>query len=170
MNKKGLTTIELITSFALASVIFILLFNVILILKDTYLNSGVKTTLLINQANLSKSINDKLSQDKVITSIEKTISNENKISYKFIINSNEEILTIDKDEGYIEFNGYKYELKDNMEIVDKEYVTIKSSENYAYFNSIVVVDIPIKAKNIDGNYGIKAIYQSSNSIELKNIE
>ena len=50
MNNKGMTTIELITSFALATVIFIILFNLLLLLKDIYevsaiLNEGLEPVI-----------------------------------------------------------------------------------------------------------------------------
>ena len=47
MNKKGFTTIELITSFTLASIIMIILFNIILIMKDNLSKVNAMTNTLI---------------------------------------------------------------------------------------------------------------------------
>ena len=53
MNKKGFTLIELITTFALASVIIVILVNIIGIIKEMYVKTDVKSKLLVEQSNLS---------------------------------------------------------------------------------------------------------------------
>ena len=57
MNNKGFTVVELITTFAVASAIALVLFNIVLIIKNLYSNSNIKTNLLINQGNLSEQFN-----------------------------------------------------------------------------------------------------------------
>ena len=53
MNNKGLTLVELITTFALTSVIVVLLINIVVVIKNVYSKSDIKTELYINQSNLS---------------------------------------------------------------------------------------------------------------------
>ena len=60
MNRKGFTTIELITSFTLVSVIMIILFNIILIMKDNLSRVNAMTNTLIEKDNLSYNINKRL--------------------------------------------------------------------------------------------------------------
>ena len=59
LNKKGFTLIELITTFALASVLIIILINIIIVIKNVYSKNDIRSELLIEQSNLSNLINKK---------------------------------------------------------------------------------------------------------------
>ena len=48
-NNKGFSMVELIVSFAICSVIVVFLFQIVLVLKDLYEKSAIKTTLLNKQ-------------------------------------------------------------------------------------------------------------------------
>ncbi len=48
-NNKGFSIIELIVSFTICTVIMIVLFQIVLVLKDLYEKSAIKTTLLNRQ-------------------------------------------------------------------------------------------------------------------------
>ena len=54
MNNKGLTLIELITTFALSAVIIVLLINVVVSIRNVYSKVSVKSDLYITQSNLEK--------------------------------------------------------------------------------------------------------------------
>ena len=54
--KKGFTVVELIASFTLAIIIAVLMFQVVLIIKGIFTNSGLKTQLLNKQALISDNI------------------------------------------------------------------------------------------------------------------
>ena len=60
MNKKGFTLIELIMTFALTAVIVTILINIFLVIRDLYNDSDLKTTLIVNQGNLSNALNSKI--------------------------------------------------------------------------------------------------------------
>ena len=60
MNKKGFTIIELGMSFCIVSAIAIVLFQLVVSIKDLYLAGNVKTTLLNKQGIMTKRINDDL--------------------------------------------------------------------------------------------------------------
>ena len=66
MNSKGFTLIELITTFALSSVVIIILMNVVLIIKENYVKIDVKSNLIIEQSNLSYLINSKFNNLELI--------------------------------------------------------------------------------------------------------
>ena len=59
-NNSGFTIIELITSFSLTMVVLIFLFNIVVILKETYVDNSVKSELIINQSLLSTALNEDL--------------------------------------------------------------------------------------------------------------
>ena len=65
MNNKGLTVVELVVSFVLAVVIALLLFEIVFVLKDTYILVGAKSVLLNKQAVVSNHINE-LFENKTI--------------------------------------------------------------------------------------------------------
>ena len=66
MSNKGFTLIELITTFALAAIIAILLINVLISIKNLYFNTNQKTELYINQSNLSSALNSKFKNGGII--------------------------------------------------------------------------------------------------------
>ncbi len=74
MKNKGFTTIELIVSFTLVTVITILLFQLIFVLKDLYVYSGMKIKLLTKSAKMSVPINNDIST-KNLVSAQKTSNN-----------------------------------------------------------------------------------------------
>ena len=67
MNKRGFTVVELMTAFALVSVIAILLINLTLTLKEIYINGDMKTALLTKQGNMTDKIYKDLKENKLIS-------------------------------------------------------------------------------------------------------
>ena len=56
-KKNGFTTVELIVTFTLVSVITYFLLEIIIVLKNIYSDSGIRTNVLTQQALLSEKIN-----------------------------------------------------------------------------------------------------------------
>ena len=67
MNNKGFTLVELVATFALSSAIIFLLISVVIVIKNIYVNYELKTNLIVNQATLSKLLNEKLVDEEMIT-------------------------------------------------------------------------------------------------------
>lgn len=63
-NQKGFTLVELIASFTLALVIMFFLFQIVITVKELYVSSGLKTEMLIRQANLERQIGLDFKQKK----------------------------------------------------------------------------------------------------------
>ena len=123
MNKKGFTTIELIASFSIAMVILIVLFNVVLIMKDSYQNLDGETELLVQKDNLSYTINKKL-RDKNLVQL--TTCTDTTNCYLFTYDdSTFDKLIYDKDKKVITFNSYTFEISDSITVND-----IKINEHY----------------------------------------
>jgi len=164
MKKNGFTLIELITSFALSSIIILLLLNLIFSMKNVYTKTDTKTKLLIEQANLSKSLNDIINNENIVditctpsTSIfECNFIDKETTTYK---------LSIDRNNKIISFNDYTYKLDENSsfgDITGNQYIncyeTTSNCFNYKY-NYLLQIEIPITNKLFEGeDFGIKLSY------------
>lgn len=153
MNKKnkGFTTIELITSFTLASVIMIILFNIILILKDNLSKVNAKTNMLVEKDNLSYNINKRF-KEKELSSI--TMCDEGDKCYLFTYSDDtSDKLVYSNTDKSITFNNYTFDIIDGITVEEpiiKEYYDTMSSTKY---NGYFIIHIPIKLDNKD--YSIK---------------
>lgn len=164
MNSRGFTLIELITTFALSTVIIILLINIILVIKNIYSKNEVKTELIIEQSNLSNLINKKFYMG-ALHSYEPCDATSDDFCYIFNFNDGTSSM-INIDDNKIKFDNYIYKAKKGITI---EEATIEifdidvSSEEVN--NSILVIKIPIKHKLYPNeDFGINIVYQY-NSIE-----
>ena len=151
MNKKGFTTIELITSFTLASIIMIILFNIILIMKDNLSRVSAMTNTLVEKDNLSYNINKRL-KDKELASL--TMCSEGDKCYLFTYSdSTSDKLVYSITDKTITFNNYTFEITDDMNVeaptITEHYDTMSSTT----FNGYFILNIPI---TVDGkDYSIK---------------
>ena len=157
MNNKGLTLVELITTFALTAAIVVLLINVVVVIKNVYSNTTIKTELYIKQANLSNILNSKINYG-TLKSYE--TCDEGTFCYKFTLEdeeSEEEEIELNVTENKITFGDYVYEL---TEISKVENPSLKEEDiDKDDSNDILVLTIPIKCElypNID--FGINLVY------------
>lgn len=153
MNKKnkGFTTIELITSFTLASVIMLILFNIILILKDNLSKVNAKTNMLVNKDNLSYNINKRF-KEKELSSV--TMCDEGDKCYEFTYSDDtSDKLVYSNTDKTITFNNYTFDIIDGITVeeptITEHYDTMSSTTYNGYF----IIHIPIKLDNKD--YSIK---------------
>src|SRR5574344_1115769 len=65
MNKKGMTIVELIVSFALTAVIAFFLTEVVLFLRQAYVGNGIKTELISKQTLISTKINELFNSKRI---------------------------------------------------------------------------------------------------------
>ena len=163
MNNRGFTVVELITTFAVASVIALVLFNVVLSIKNMYSMSNIKTNLLINQANLNEQFNS-LTLDNEIVSIDFcSDSIDNSTSCYNIKYSNDESYKLIIGKKVISFNNYVYRLE-NGSYVDEDNIkiekwTLESEENNYNKDSILNIKIPILSDQYKGkNFGLNYVY------------
>lgn len=161
MNNKGLTLVELITTFALTSVIIVLLINIVLVIKEVYNKSNIKSELYIKQANLSNYMNELINHGSVLSINECTDKNMMMCYDIELINDKTIKLTVKEKEIKVGDFTYKLENKSKVENAELKTITIDNS-------GILVIKIPIKSdlySNID--YGINLVYMyDPNKIEL----
>lgn len=156
MNNKGLTLIELITTFALSAVIIVLLINVVVSIRNVYSKVSIKSDLYIAQSNLSNALNSKLHDDQLDSY---STCTDSIFCYNFTL-VNGEILKLVVEETKITVGNQVYNLTGKTKVVNPtlspEYIELK--EEYSR-NNILVLKIPIINElypNID--FGVNLVY------------
>ena len=160
MKKKGFTLVEFMVSMTLTMIILLFLLRIVIILKDMYLNSGIKTELLVKQSIISSEINEKFDKN-VIAAYQISDS-----LYLFFYNDGtNEKLEIDKNNKKLTFGKYTVSLMDgasfgNIDIKTQTVGDVKEGKN----NSFMKIHIPIVHSLVKGDYGITAVYQYDNRV------
>ena len=151
MKKNGFTTIELITSFTLASVIMIVLFNIILILKDNLSKVNAKTNLLIEKDNLSYNINKRF-KEKELSSITTCEEGDKCYLFTYSDDTSDKLIYSNTDKT-ITFNNYTFDIIEGIAVeeptITEHYDTMSSTKYNGYF----IINVPISLDNKD--YSIK---------------
>lgn len=166
LKKSGFTLVEMITSFTLASIMVTLLFSVVLNIKNIYSTSAVKTEMLIEQANLSKKMNQVI-KDNNITSYSICVDDDYDICYEFIHTSGTTYkLLINTIDNVITFDNYTYKLGNNSSIGNVE-VSVETLAEISeeYNNSFLNIKIPIYNSNLEKeDLGINLVYPFNSSV------
>lgn len=162
MNKKGFTLVELITTFALATVIIVLLINIVLIIKNIYSKNNLKTELIIEQSNLSNLINKDFGVDSLDSYMP---CNESDFCYDFtFIDARTVRLVV--DDNYIKYGSYVFKTKGGTKIGEP---TMEISEievsDVSVNNNILVIKIPISNKLYPKqDFGLNIVYQYNSNL------
>lgn len=159
-NNKGFTVIELAVSFCLVSAIAILLFQVVLSLKDLYISGTIKTTMLNRQGIMTKKINDELEEKKLNRVESCGISC---LRFTYIDNSTADLL-VDPYLETITFDNYTIKLTEGSSFGTlKTEIYSPSPATSTDKNSVMKISIPITNKFADGDYGIYVVYGYNNN-------
>ena len=138
MKNKGFTLVELITTFALAAALVVILSNIVIILKDIYVKYEIKTELLIKQADLNKVIYDRFEESGCYYSIlEPSISSCGSGCYtiKFKDGTNE---TMTISNNRITFGDYVYEAISGSNIAAQvDSVSVFPNKSFTNFKIII---------------------------------
>lgn len=156
MKKNGFTLVELVTTFALASVLIILLINIVLIIKDIYTQSDIEGKLIVEKGSLIRVINRKFDEN-ILKSY--SVCDEGDFCYKFNYENNmSSILTISNDK--IRFDNHVYKLIEGSSIGALQVETkIVDTELKNVDNSFLIIRIPILHKLYGNkNFGINIVY------------
>ena len=153
MNNKGMTLIELITTFALSAVIIILLINVLVVIRNVYSKATIKTELYITQANLSNDLNKRINKNNLLSYQTCTDSTFCYV-FNFKDNTSSKLVVNEKN---IKFNNNTYNLDDNTKVINPSLTIEYLDSNNG--NNILLLKIPIKNNiypNVD--FGINLVY------------
>ena len=165
MNRKGFTLIELITTFGLASVLIILLINIVLVIKNLYSENNIKSELIIEKSNLLHLMNKKFDTD-FLDSYLPCQDSDFCYNFYFVDGSVSKLVVSDNS---ITFDNYTYKAKKGIKIGNPtlELIDIVVSSDEAN-NSFLVIKIPVKHKMYPNeDFGVKLVYTyNSNKITL----
>lgn len=160
-QKRGFTLIEIAVTFSLISVVTVLLFELIISLREIYIKGDLQTTLLSKQGILTKKINDDLQELKLksITSCGAfciTFSYQTGASYN---------LSLDIDKNAIQYHDYVWVLQEGTKIgTVNTTIYQNSSTTSSGNNAILKIEIPITHKLLEKDYGIEILYQYNNMV------
>lgn len=155
-NNKGFTIVELLVSFTLSMVLVIIMFQLIINLKDLYISSGVKTELLSKQYIITNKIYTDLIEKKV-TALSGCLGKPECITFSFQ-DGTTKTLDIDMDENMLTYGDYV------IKLTEESYYTTASISTVGYTsgrgnNRILTIDIPIYNHRFNNiNFGIRIVY------------
>ena len=154
-KKNGFTTIELITTFALTLVIVVLLLQVIVVLKDVYINKVVVNSLRVKQAVMTEKIMDDF-DNKNLEGTAGCLGVSNCISFIWEDGTVTE-LKIDKTKNTFSYADYVTELTGGSSFGNLSVVNSAISEDKQ--RKFISFNFPIYSTFVKGDYGIHVIYQ-----------
>lgn len=149
-NNKGFTVVEMGISFCLIFTVSILLFQIILTVKDVYIKSNIETTLLSRQGMLLNRIYKDF-EDKLVTSV--SLSGD-VFTFTFQDQTTSS-LSIDKQNKKITYDGYTWKLDSSTSIESYTHQLQKQIDNKKYFNIQVIIKNTLTD---DKNYGIQLVF------------
>lgn len=158
-NEEGMTIIELLTSFSLSLVVMIFLFNIVLLLRDTYNKNSIKSMLALEQSLLSTELNSDFVEEQV-TRVEKCLASD--FCYNITIETETETrvktLNVNTTTNTISYGtSYNYTLS-NTESFGTLKICRFENNISNNMNSYLVIDIPIVSTVFDESFGVKIIY------------
>ncbi len=163
MKNKGFTVVEMLSAFTLSSIIIIILFQLIINLKEIYSSSGIKTELLNKQYLMTNKIYSDLNE-KQIVSIDSCINMEKCISFTYsdgIVKN----LEIDEENKTIKYDNYIVKLNSYTNFGN----IIIDFDGTSEQNKIVNINVPIYNDQIkDTNFGINIVYPYNNQTVANN--
>lgn len=154
--------IEIAVTFSLIAVVTVLLFELIISLREIYIKGDLQTTLLSKQGIITKKINDDLQslRLKSITSCGTfciTFNYQTGASYN---------LSLDIEKNVIQYHDYVWTLQEGTKIGTVNTSVYQNSSITASNknNSILKIEIPITHKLLEKDYGIEILYQYNNTV------
>lgn len=150
-NNRGFTVVEMGVSFCLIFTVCILLFQVVLSLKELYIKSDFETTLLNRQGIiLNKMYKD--FRNKGVSSA--TSCGDSCVSFEFS-DGNVKQLSTNKSNKTINYDGYEWKLDDASSVGDFSFTTGTITGYGTYFK----ITIPVTNKLIDSkDFGLDVVY------------
>lgn len=161
-NNKGFTLVELLVSFTLSMILVIIMFQLIINLKEIYQMSGIKTELLNKQYLMTNKIYTDLTEKNLIQISKCDTEIQNCISLTF---SNGDIKNFyaDSTNGIISYDDYTIKLSNNSYISEVS-INVEGSINEEGSNRILTIKVPVYNDLFkDENLGINIVYTYNDS-------
>ena len=156
LDDKGFTVVELIVSFSLTLVVILLLFQVIISLKELYVKDGLKSELIAKQSIMMQKIMTDFDRNKISQA---TRCGDDCFRFTFE-DGHTSSLTLDRAKGIFHYGDYTTKLMDHsffgsVTVKNKTSVGVKNGKK----DSLITLTIPIYSNHIKGDYGLKVVYQ-----------
>ena len=156
LRNRGFTVVELIVSFSLTLVVILLLFQVILTLKELYVKDGLKTELLGKQSIMMQKVMTDFDHNKISQA---TRCGDDCFNFTFE-DGHTSNLTLDRGKGIFHYGNYTTKLLENslfgkISIKNQTMIGVATGKK----DSMIMISIPIHAEKIKGNYGLHLVYQ-----------
>src|SRR5574344_1552664 len=152
-DKKGFTTIELVTTFALTMVIVVLLMQIIVVLKDVYVERVVTTNLRVKQGLMTEKIMDDF--DNKTMKGTTGCTDPNCITFVWEDGTSTK-LSLDTHKNTFTYGDYSTTLTQGS-----SFGTISVTNSLDALSSNIKylsIDIPVSSSITKGDYGIKVVY------------
>ena len=154
MKNKGFTIVELLASFTLASIIIIILFQLIINLKELYMSSGIKTELLNKQYILTNKIYTDLLEKKLNSISKCEEARQNCINLTFSDGVTKEFY-VDLNNEILYYGDYAAKVNNNSTFGT---ITI-SCDTITVSKKILTIKIPINNQSFaNDDFGINIVY------------
>ena len=154
MNNKGFTVVELLASFVLSMTIVVFLFEIVLELRNIYINESEKTAVINTNSLVATAINDMLSIDSIVnascTSDSCTVSFVSSPAKTISVNSNDNIVTVDS-------RKFQYPASSTIETIDLENIGPLNTGIDAN-NAILKINFEISTLNTEKKIKFHYIY------------
>lgn len=162
-NNKGFTLVELLVSFTLSMILVIIMFQLIINLKDIYMTSGIKTEMINKQYLMTNKIYSDLNKLQV-SNIGTCTDTEKCISFVYSDGTVKKLI-IDETNKTMSYDNYTIKLNNNTNFgiiqIDTQGSTIQ--------NRILNIKVPIYNDLIkDTNFGINIVYPYNTQYSVNN--
>ncbi len=160
MNKRGFTLLELLTSLTLTSVVCILLFQVVFVLKDIYINDSTKTEMLIKKSNIIDEINSTFKKYPITAIRDCDVKEINCLNFILEGDLNYE-LSLNREEGMIKFGDFVTQLAESANIYDDLDVCYyyETNDSNLIYDTFVKIRIPLQDNILEEKFDANIIYQ-----------
>lgn len=162
-NKKGFTLVEMLVSFTISMILIIILFQLIINLKEIYLVSGVKTHLLNKQYLITNKIYKDLNE-KVVTEIGSCSNGTMCVEFTFSDGTTKSI-EMDNAYGTLKYDDYTIILDPNSTFGVAQVNTAATLLD----KRILTIDVEITNKLFKNtDFGIKIVYPYNSEEVINN--
>lgn len=164
--KKGFTTVELVVSFSLISVMLIILFQLVITIRNIYFEAGIKTELLSKQALFVSKINKDLVQ-KGVLDLSSCGTDCVEIIFKDGVKKR---IVVDTINNVLRYDNFASELAADSYFGVPNIVFEVTYESYDEYDSYFHIQVPVINDLYDEDFGLDILYQfnSSENISVVN--
>lgn len=153
-NNKGFTLVEMLVSFTLAMILVIIMFQLIINLKDVYMTSGIKTEMINKQYLMTNKIYKDLTEKKLsmVSRCEENQANCINLTYT---TGETKTFYVDLTNNTLNYDNYVLKVNNNSNIGA---ITINCNV-ITETKKILTIKVPITNSNFkNDDFGINIVY------------